>query len=500
MTLATGCKGGDKDKASPPTNPPDELSTPKQPDTPKTPDTSATTPGAENPGTRPAPGLEADPGDHTGKHLWSTRLGSMDKDSVRGVAIDAKGNVAVSGFYSTGADFGDGKAVEAQQVDAYVAKYSPEGKLLWVAHFGGKGEDVGNGVAFDPSGNVLAVGLFSGEMQIGSTKLVGQGSDDAFIAKFDAGGTPIWARHFGGLDSDAAHSVASLADGTMVITGSFKGSFQAAEQELKSKGNEDIFLLCLDAQGGLLWIHQFGERWQDFGQQVVVDSQDNIILFGEFTGEMSFGGPMLKAEGNQDLFLVKLDPGGKHIWSRRFGSPFNELGLGAAVDPAGNIAITGSFDHEISFGGDKLASQGESDVFVAKFDAGGKHLWSRSYGGAREDIGYAIGTDKYGNVAVGGWFWQSVDFGSGKPLQAKGLNKDAFLLKLSAAGEHLWSLRFGDHDHDQIRGLAMNADGLVAAAGVFRFAIEMGGQALESARKPEDKAPPADVFVAVFGR
>lgn len=462
-----------------------------------------TAPGAEQPGaaTEPAtePGkLAADPGGHEGASLWAARLGGPGQESVRDVVIDARGHVAVTGFYSSGADFGDGEAVDARKFDAYVSTYSPDGEHRWTVHFGGKGEDVGNGVAFDPQGNIVVVGLFTDEMAVGEHRLVGQGSDDAFIAKLGADGTPLWARRFGGLDSDAAHHVATSADGHILVTGSFKGSTQLAGQTLTSKGNEDIFLMELNREGKLVWIRQFGERWRDFGQRVAVDGQGNIVLLAEFTEKAAFGGDELASQGNQDLALVKLSGSGEHIWSRSFGSPFHELGLGLAVDPAGNIAITGSFDNAISFGGTKFNSQGESDVFVAKFDSTGEHLWSTAFGGPRDDIGYGVGTDKYGNVAVGGWFWQSVDFGGG-PVKANGLNKDAFLLKFSAEGEYLWSRRFGDRDHDQIRGVAMSPDGRVLAAGQFRFTLQMGEQALESARKPDDRAPPADVFVAVFG-
>jgi hypothetical protein len=407
--------------------------------------------------------------------------------------------VVLTGFYSSGADLGDGKPVEAQKTDVFVAKYDPEGKHLWSVHFGGKGEDVGNAVAFDPAGNVVVAGLFYDQMQVGAETLVGMGSDDAFIAKFSPEGTPLWARKFGGSDSDTAYDIAVTSSGNLLVTGSIKGTVKAADEVFKSKGNEDIFLLMLSEEGDLVWSKQFGDRYRDFGQRVAVDSRDHIVLLGTFSGQVAFGGEPLTPEGNQDLVVAKYDARGEHIWSRRFGSVFDEMGLGLAVDPAGNIVITGSFDNEITFGGDKLRSQGESDIFVAKLSPEGEHIWSRGYGAAREDVGYGVGTDRFGNIVVGGWFWHSVDFGGG-PLQAEGQNKDAFLLKLSAEGKHLWSKRIGSRDHDQTRGVDMNLDGRSAVAGIFRFTLDLGGQPLEAARKPDDQAPPADVFLGVFER
>ncbi|MCG8422447.1 MAG: SBBP repeat-containing protein [Proteobacteria bacterium] len=463
------------------------------------------TPGktSETPATAVTPSarrveLAADPGGSAGKALWLRRMGSMGKDSARGVAVDHQGNVALTGYYSDGADLGDGSSVAAQNVDVFVAKYGPGGDQVWSAHAGGKGEDVGNAVAFDPQGNVIIVGLFTDRVAIGQTILAGAGSDDAFIAKFGPDGTVLWARQLGGIDSDAAYHVAASSS-SIVVTGSFKGSMRAADVTLTSKGNEDIFLLALDPDGDLRWIKQFGYRYKDYGQRVAIDSRGNIVLLTEFTGQIAFGGPTLQARGNRDLALVKLDGQGRHIWSRRYGSLFDELGLGLAVDPAGNIAITGSFDNEIDFGGDKLSSQGESDIFVARFDPSGAHLWSRAYGSARQDVGIAIAADVYGNVIAGGWFWNKVDFGGGA-LESANHNKDGFLIKLSVNGEHLWSQRLGDRDHDQVRGLAAARDGRVAACGIFRFTLKMGNQTVQSARKSQDRAPPPDAFVALFGR
>lgn len=487
------------------------------PTTDKNPDPGAAT--ASNPGSSPSTGspdttakpveapepppaalpteLPEDTGKHDGAGSWSQRLGGLGKDTARDIAIDDAGNVVVTGYHSDGADLGDGNPVAAKKVDAYVTKYGPKGEHLWTAHFGGEGEDLGNTVTFDPQGNVIVAGLFSDAITIGDTTLTSFGSDDAFIAKFDPDGKALWARKLGGTDSDGAHEVAASSR-AIVVTGSFKGTLTAADITLKSEGNEDIFVLALTPEGDMSWVRQFGFRYKDHGQQVALDGRGDIILLAEFSSQITFGGETLESAGNRDLALVKLDRVGTPIWSKRFGSPFDELGLGLAVDPVGDIVITGSFDNEIDFGGDKLASEGESDVFVAKFTRDGAHRWSKSYGAARVDLGTSVAVDRFGNVLVGGWFWQSVDFGGGA-LTAPNGNKDAFLIKLSAKGSHLWSKHLGDRDHDQIRGLAVNKNGLIAACGLFRFTLAASAKSLESARKPDDLAPPPDAFVAVFG-
>jgi hypothetical protein len=487
--------------------------------------------------------LEPSPGGHEGAHRWSHAIGGLATELARDVAVDAQGRVAVAGYFEGSADFGgtqkdtktapqkdaakdtrtgnqkatradapkdtradtgtdpgSGARRDAKKIDAFVSTYAADGTLLWSLQFGGDGEDAVHAVAFDGAGNAVIAGLFTGSMVLGEIELAGAGSDDAFIAKLDAQGKPLWARVLGGRDSDAAHDLAVDTDGSIYVTGSFMSDMPVDDKTtLRSKGNEDVFLLELGPDGDVVWGQAFGNRSRDFGQRVALDSAGNVVLLAEFTDEVAFGGPALVSEGNRDLAVVKLTSTGGHLWSKRFGSPFNEYGLGLAVDPAGNVALTGSFDNEIDFGGGKLVSAGESDVYVARLGPDGAHLWSQRYGSKREDIGHGIATDRYGNLAITGWFWGEVDFGGGA-LRAEGMNKDGFLLKLSADAKHLWSRRFGAKDHDQGRGVAMTAEGDVAMIAIFRFRVDLGGNVLESARAPEDKAPPPDVLIAAFGR
>lgn len=500
LALALGCSGkkdGDKNKAG------TGKTAPKTPDTKPTAGNDGNQNKPKKPVTPPPPAtykdLAKDPGGAEGKALWVNRVGGQLADVARGVAIDKDGNVALTGHISDGADFGDGTPVEVRKKDAYVSKYSPDGKLAWSKTFGGAGEEGGYSVAFDGSGNLVVVGLFAQEMSIGDIKLVSQGSDDVFFAKFAADGTLMWAHIFGGSDSDVAYDVAMRPNGHVLVTGSFKGAVKTPDGELKSKGNQDVFVLELDADGGLMWVKQFGERYKDYGHAIAVDDAGHLLILGEFAGETSFGGAKLTPVGNHDLYLVKLTPSGEHVWSKQFGGAFNELGMSVATDPAGNVAITGSFTNRIQFADDMHSSQGESDVFVAKFTSNGEHLWSRSFGSAREDVGQGLDMDQYGNVVFGGFFWNTMDMG-GASLTANGANRDGFVAKLSADGKHVWSQRLGDKDHDRLRSVAVGKDGKVAVAGVFRFGLDIGTGVVQSARKPDEKAPFADAFVALYDR
>jgi hypothetical protein len=155
----------------------------------------------------------------------------------------------------------------------------------------------------------------------------------------------------------------------------------------------------------------------------------------------------------------------------------------------------------VSFGpGDEHTSLGEADAFVARYTTDGKLAWARTYGAEREAIAYGVGADAAGNTVTTGWFQGSVDFGKG-PLVSKG-NKDVFAVKLDPSGGLIWAQRWGDHDHDQGRGVAVDDHGAAIVVGIYRFALSLDtvSPALESVRAEGDRIPKPDAFVIKLDR
>lgn len=150
------------------------------------------------------------------------------------------------------------------------------------------------------------------------------------------------------------------------------------------------------------------------GLDVAVDGEDNIYLAGTFTKVINFGGSTLSCAG-PDLFLASFDASGKHRWSKR--PAFGQIGQkpAMAVDHKGNIFLTGSFTSKIYFDKVWLQKVGKNfvDVFVVSYDANGKHRWSNSFGNTHADVGTAVAVDRAGNSYFGGYYEDSIDFGGG---------------------------------------------------------------------------------------
>jgi hypothetical protein len=453
----------------------------------------------QKPSTPLAP-LGTDPGAGDGKPLWALPIGGIGSDVARELAIAPSGTVLVCGDFEGEATFGAlGKKTTLGKSDAFVMALDPGGKPLWMQTLGGAEEETCSAIAVAPDGTIAIGGLFSGDIRAGEDFTAKtNGSDDLYVAGFSPDGKPLWLWTAGGDASDAVLALAATADNAFLAGGGFFGTVDFGKGgSLKAQSYEDGFLARLDG-GEVTWAKRFGGDRHDRIVRLAVDGQGSIIVGYEFEMVSELGGPPLESAGAFDIGLAKLDPTGVHVWSERFGDTDNDNVLGIAVDPAGNIAIAGAFDKRITMGEEKYRAAGEADALVARLDPDGKLLWSRAFGGEREDVANGIAVDGAGNLVVTGWFSEKVDLGP-STVQSNG-NKDAFTMKLAPDGTSRWLQTFGDKDHDKGHAAAVDKDGNVFIAGIFRFTMKLTIGSFEQVRDPDEKAPKSDAFVMRLDR
>jgi hypothetical protein len=360
----------------------------------------------------------------------------------------------------------------------------------WSQNFGGALEDQGLAIAVDPWGNVIVTGRFDGTVDFGGGPLVTRGLRDVFLAKYDANGVHQWSHRFGGFRVDQGLAVAVDDSGNVVVAGEFREVADFGGGDLVSAGFEDIFLAKYDKDGVHQWSQRFGGP--EFGgpRGIAVDAAGNVIMTGTFNDTVDFGGGDLVARDyDYDIFLAKYDPNGVHQWSQSFGSIHGEWGVAVAVDALDNVIATGFHQGTVSFGGDSLTSAGGFDIFLAKFNAGGVHQWSQRFGGTGTDWGKAIAVDPGGGIAIIGDFTDMVNLG-GDDFISTG-SDDIFLAKYDASGAHQWSRQFGGFGFDTGNGLAVDASGNLVVTGQFWEEADFGGGSISGPGG-------SDVFVAKY--
>ncbi len=482
--------GGDKDAKDKPEDEPEapggQVSAAPQAPLPATPG-DAPTPAL--------PGKSADAGD--GVHVWSTSIGGEGADAARAVAVDSKGHTVVTGYFSDAAQLGGDDPVAAEgKRDIFLAKYDSNGKWLWAKRFGGDGDDIGQSVAIDKDDNIVVTGTFTDKATVGGATFESAGETDLFIAKYDKDGTHLWSHSVGGRVEDRGYAVAAGPDGSIAMTGYFTDKVNFGGEDLVSGGQADLFVVLYGPDGDHKWSYGFGDKLDELGRGVAIDKDGNVIVAGDYNKEITIGATHLVSSGNADVLLTKFTKDGAAVWAKSFGSVFNDFAVAVAVDANGQLAVTGSFEQTVNFGGEDLKGPGKKDIFVARYTAAGQHLWSKKFGSTDDDVGSGIAMDTYGNVFVAGWYWFDIDLGGGK-LKSTGEN-DIFVAKFAPDGSHVWSHSFGGEGADFGRALAVDNVGRVTVAGTFRTPIDFGGGPV-AFRGPAVR-PPGDAFIARFSR
>ncbi len=194
--------------------------------------------------------------DANGDHVWSQNFGNAFNDVAGGVAVDPSGAIVMTGSFDKTVSFGAGDTPHpsAGESDIYVARYSPEGKFLWVKTYGGDREDQGFGIAVDKAGAVVSTGLFQGEVDFGKGPVKSNTPNkDVFVIKHDVNGNLVWVKTFGDHDSDIGRAAAMDADGNPTIAGTYRFKLDVVDPPLESVRDEldripkvDTFVMHMD--------------------------------------------------------------------------------------------------------------------------------------------------------------------------------------------------------------------------------------------------------------
>ena len=248
---------------------------------------------------------------------WVRQFGGRYNDTISHVVADARGNVYIQGVFRDTADWGGAPltAHGGSDNDIVLAKYDVNGDHVWSQGFGNAFNDVAGGLAIDPAGNLTMVGSFDKSISFGpGDDHRAAGEADAFVARYTGDGKLVWAHTYGADREDIAFGVAADTAGNVIAIGWFQSSVDFGAGPLVSKGNKDVFALKLDASGGLVWARSFGDHDHDQARAVAVDDSGAAIIAGIFRFTFNAGTFSLesvRAEADRlpkpDVFVVKLD-------------------------------------------------------------------------------------------------------------------------------------------------------------------------------------------------
>ena len=380
----------------------------------------------------------------------------------------------------------------------------------------GPASDSASGLVIDDLGNVSMVGTFTGVVDFDPgtevSELSSAGNSDVYVTTYDASGQFLRGFSFGGLDTDVGTSLARSGDGGFRVSGYFHSTADfdpgTSVLDLTSAGSADGFLASYDASGDLAWAFRVGGSEFDVIHQVAVTSNGASVVVGSFDGSADFdaaeGVFELSSGDSPSVFVAKYDSAGSFLWA--FALPGAEA-ESLALDDADNVYVAGEFADTVDFdpGVDALSltSDGDTDVFLAKYDPTGAVLWATRAGGGGPDSSLSVAADGSGNSCVAGFFRGTADFDPGPDvlqLESSGGASDTeiFVARYTPSGDPLWAFAVGGVDSDQLPlAVALDEVGSCFVTGYFRGAADFdpGRDGL-----PLTAAGLRDAFVAKYSQ
>ena len=293
-----------------------------------------------------------------GHKEWSRVFGGSQNEYGRSVRETGDGSYIIVGETNS---FGSGN------YDIYLVKVDTAGNKLWDHTFGGLGDDIGYEVRETADGGCIIAGR---------TRSFGRGGDDAWLIKTNFLGEKEWSKFYGGSEYDFGRSVQQTVDGGYIMAGGTSSY---------GSGNTDVWLVKVDSKGNKKWDQTYGGNKADAGYMVQQTTDGGYIIAGETS---SFG-----SRGYSDVLLIKTDSLGNKKWQKSFGGKEVDRGYSVYQTTDGGYIVAGETSSD---------GEGNNDIWLIKVSPLGKKVWSRTYGGSGVDCGYAVQQTVNGGYLVSG--------------------------------------------------------------------------------------------------
>ena len=312
-----------------------------------------------------------------------------------GLDCDAGGNVIVTGYVVFGTlptkNPGGGAYFQASSggsSDAFIAKFSPLGALIWSTYYGGSISESGYDVVVDAANNIIVAG-YSNSLNLPVTvgayqpANAGTGNADAFVVKFNNLGVRQWATYFGGNQNEVSYSIACDASGDIfvcgVTTGSSPNTFPTSPGAFcpvypSPIGCAFVFKL-LGTTGFRVWATYYGGTSLDQAFSITTDTSGNVYVGGMASSNNGIASPgsyqPTQAGTGNNAFVVKFDNAGTRLWATYIGgSAGSSFCLGVDCDASNNIVLcgeTGASDFPVTACSFQTVFAGVQNQFIAKF-------------------------------------------------------------------------------------------------------------------------------------
>lgn len=361
---------------------------------------------------------------HTPVISWTKSYGGYGNESIKLI-----NRTFDKGYIILGTTTSIGSSV----TDIYLIKLDEDCDTIWTRTYGGIYDDFGNSLLQTADSNYLVAGRIWYR---------GWEGDDMYLLKVDPEGDMIWSRKYGEMKRyNSALSIIETADGGFAVL--------ADSGSVSTSGHFDAHLIKIDRSGEKIWERNVsGSNLYDieFGSMMKITSDGGYIIIGSIGSEIVF-------HSDFDLWLTKTTAEGEIMWTKTYGGMGPDAGRGIYEADDNGYVLMGCIAHKIpihTIKGDGWVTWKEYqlDIYLIKTDNNGDTLWTKIYGGDKDDEAYAAQITLDGGFIIGGY---TESYGNG--------GKDIYIIKTNVNGEILWSMTYGGFGDDRCFSIIEAHDG-----------------------------------------
>jgi uncharacterized delta-60 repeat protein len=260
----------------------------------------------------------------------------------------------------------------------------------------------------------------TGYLVAGLTRSGGAGQNDAFIMSLNAWGMPVWSRAYGGNANDNAQDMIRTADGNYIFAGATRSM---------GLGQSDAFVCKIDPAGTIIWASAVGTATLSEAANAVYECSDGSVLIA--------GTQVVSARN--EIMVAKLNSAGGLLWMRVLQGAGNDEAHDIVQASDGNYIVTGFTN---------TWGAGMDDAFILKFDPNGNLLWMKVFGGPSTERATSLANLADGGIIVGGLV---ESWGNG--------SRDFMIAKFDVDGNYQWSNAIGGQNYDEGIAIDQTTDG-----------------------------------------
>ena len=390
--------------------------------------------------------------------------------------------------------------------NAYFAKYSPDGSVLWALRWTATGGIGFQDSATDSSGNVYVTGLYvNSSLLMYDTNgllvrtLSNSGGYDGFTAKYTSSGTLLWTARHVGPGTTYPVGVAVDSSGNVYAGGTWDGAsvtlFSAGEASSNTfgttGGQTDGYIVKYNSSGIVQWsVKIVCSSYDSGGMSLKTDSSGNVYSVGVnvfaaptfYNANGTTGGSLAWGGTTEGMWLAKWNSSGTFQWALRFVTGDLNTSAGVlSIDSSANLYVSSAYDSTLTLKntGDGTAAtmtnSGSYDAFLVKYSSAGSYIWNARVGGtgSSDDIANAI--DGSGNVYIMGRYTGTIIiYTSGESSNVTLTNSggyDNFIAKYTSAGVLLWATRIASTGNEFHKGISVDSAGNVYAHSSYEATV-----------------------------